>query len=369
MKKRKTSWLVRLVLPALILVALGLVWYSRVTRPVQAGNILRVAGALDLQPLVAAVEGNYLAASHQSLEFIPSRDTLNDLRAGKADVALLGRQPTANELTEFTDYPVALDAVCILIDERTYNGGIQDSFIGGGSNNTNGQPAVKYEGLKNLSMDDLRGFIGMTFGFDNSVWSLQGTRAGSLTFQPYTDLDTGQVLFDPDHDGWLSGDWVWTPVQLYGEALTPGMFDTQAALLQALGLPDNVLAGDHNGFINPVYDSEELLISRTFSVSPSEAQPESTLGFNFELEIASRRITVRALRHNFALRALSIDGVDPIADPSVIYNGTYPLSRTIHLLILKPSARQAIEFAQYLGSPIAQNLIAGADYLPLNQAP
>src|SRR5208283_116586 len=52
-----------------------------------------------------------------------SENTINDLKDGKADAVLLGTEPTAAELKGINEYEIALDAVCIIIDENSYQGG------------------------------------------------------------------------------------------------------------------------------------------------------------------------------------------------------------------------------------------------------
>ena len=45
------------------------------------------------------------------------------LKMVKLDAVLLGREPTADELKGLNEYEIALDAVCIVVDENSYDGG------------------------------------------------------------------------------------------------------------------------------------------------------------------------------------------------------------------------------------------------------
>jgi len=94
----------------------------------------------------------------------------------------------------------------------------------------------------------------------------------------------------------------------------------------------------------------------------------STYPFAFFLSIASLRITEKAIQHGFAVRALSIDGIDPTSDPKVIYDGSYPLSRKIYLITPQSASPQAAALLHLLLSPAGQQLIQQADYLPLPPA-
>jgi ABC-type phosphate transport system substrate-binding protein len=76
-------------------------------------------------------------------------------------------------------------------------------------------------------------------------------------------------------------------------------------------------------------------------------------------------VTVRALQHGFSLRAISIDGVDPLADPKAIYDGTYPLGRKIYLLARQPLSENAGKVIEYLLSDQGQKGIENASYLSL----
>jgi hypothetical protein len=347
------------------LVLLTVLFSAGCARPPAAPTAwrVRVAGARDMQAVVDAVSGGFATADRKFIEFIPSTDPLADLKAGRADAVLLGREPTTIELMQMEDHVVAYDAVCIVINERTYLGGIQDKYLSGAAN-MHGQPVAKYSGLSNLSLQDLRGLVGKTYRFPNLIWGLSGPDAGFFTFEPYLD-DLGNQTPDPDNPGWVLGNWVWNGISVSMMALPPGMFDTQSALLQTLMIPESVLSNPAIVFLPATYNSEELMISQQFDIDPYEAQSESFQPFDYTMEIASRRVTLAAIRHGFAIRALSIEGVDPLGDPSLIYTGNYPLSRRIHLIIPDPYALPAKLLANFLESAQGQTLLARSDFLPL----
>jgi hypothetical protein len=148
-------------------------------------------------------------------------------------------------------------------------------------------------------------------------------------------------------------------------ALSPGLFDTEAALLQKLLIPESVLDNPAISFLPAPYNTEELMISQRFEIDDQQAQAESFLPFDFTLEIASRRVTLAALQHHFAIRALSIDGVDPLGDPLNIYDGTYPLARKIHYIFPDPYTLAAKQFADFLESPQGQTLLVKGNFLPM----
>jgi hypothetical protein len=345
-----------------VILLIGLLgWGIFHPRPVQAAGVLRVAGALDLEPLASAIKLEFDQDYPPGLEFVASTSALDDLKAGRVEAALLGREPTLNELNSLDDFVVAYDAVCILVNPDTYAGRIQYAYRSGDPKST--QPAQKYDGLHFLSTDDLRGLLGKTLNFSNSIWRLSGPRASYYKFELYTDVNNNPIP-DPDHPKNFLGDWVWYEYPIRIDLLPPGMFDTQSALLQSLVIPESALANPQVEFVNKVYDSEELLISRVFKLEQAKMNPAQPLD-PAVMEIASRRVTVSALRHKFALNALPIDHVDPLSSPGVIYDGSYPLSRKIHLLLRKPYRLEVKKLSELLLSPQGQQLISQADFLPL----
>ncbi|MDR3578024.1 MAG: hypothetical protein P4L50_29515 [Anaerolineaceae bacterium] len=322
---------------------------------------LRIIGALDVLPIIQGVQKDFSQSNGMSLEIQPSTSSIKDLKAGRADIAILGREPSPAELVGLEDHVIAYDAVCMITNTRVYSGGLQMAFDNVG---TLVQPASKYEGLRNLSLDELRGHISNLLRKSKTPWHLRGTNAGYYTFQVYLD-DNGLSEEDSDHPGQVLGTWVWNDVALYSEALPPGRFDTEEALFQKLGFQDTDLANPQISFIANNLDSEELLISHRYKIKPDLEKTVSDLPFEFWLDIVSLRITKKAIQHGFEVRALSINGVNPTSDPKVIYDGAYPLSRKIHFITRQPASPHDAALLQYLLSPAGQQLIAQADYLPL----
>lgn len=317
-------------------------------------------GACDALPMLGWVGKGIQQGSGLTPIQVPSTDSLGDLKAGRADVALLGREPAPGELKGLQDQVIAYDAVCILISSRTYTGGLQQGFYNGSVI----QPTSKYDGLQQLKLDDLRGFYANLLQKSNPSWQLQGLTAGYYTFQDYTD-DFGVPIVDPDQPDHMLGMWVWNAIPLQGEMLPPGKFDTQAALLQKLGFQESDLTKQGISFAPKYFQSEEELISWRYSLDPLEGQAISSLGFDFYLLMASRQVTMLAIQHGFQLRVLSIDGIDPTGDPQAIYQNAYPLSRKIHLVTPASASPAAQTLARYLLSPAGQQLVARAGYLPL----
>jgi hypothetical protein len=161
------------------------------------------------------------------------------------------------------------------------------------------------------------------------------------------------------------GDWIWNYVPVGGEFSTPGLTDAQTFLLQRLGFGQANLKDPSIGFIPPNVTSEEEWISSRFEIMPEMEKQISSVPFSFFLLPASRQVTVRALQHGFELRALSIDGVDPLADPKVIYDGSYPLQRKIYVIAKQPLSINAQKMVDYLLSAQGQKEIEQASYLPL----
>src|SRR5262249_26057184 len=162
----------------------------------------------------------------------------------------------------------------------------------------------------------------------------------------------------PDHQVQYLGDWVWNDVVLGAELTLPGKFDTQAALLQDLGYPESAVTQPGISLAPGLLDSEEEQISFRFIIDPDAATPQSTRSFTFYVAFASRRITLKALKYGFALRALPIDGRDPVGDPGSVYAGTYPYSRKIHVLTRHGAGPEAQAFVKFLLSPAGQGLVA-----------
>ena len=330
---------------------------------------LRITGAYDMIPLATAVQKDFQQSQGNTITIHPSITSLQDIQSGNADIVILGREPQPGELQNLQDTVVAYDAVCLLINARTYNGGLQqmDNSVSGGLI----IPEAKFEGIRNFSMDQLKNWVAnlLLINIGDTHWFLNSP--AYFTYQGYYDPDTNAPSLDTDNPHLLLGTWVWNAVDFQGENLLPGKFDTQAVLLDKLGFSESLLNNERLSFATRLFDSEEELISARFQVeaSPQQAAPISAYPFEFFILQASRRVALRAIQHGFFLKALSIEGSDPLSDPKLIYNNTYPLSRKIHIITRQPMTPDTKKFLDYLLSKQGQALIAAADFLPLPPTP
>ncbi len=327
-----------------------------------ACDVLAVAGgACDDLPMLASVTQDIQKGTGLAVQRVPSTDSLADLKAGRADVALLGREPAAAEMQGLQDSVIAYDAVCLLLDLHTFNGGEQVGTVNGLT-----QPMSKYIGLQQLTLADLRGFYSNLLRIPGNFWQFAGDpHTYYLTYQNFTDPDTGITPIDPNNPSVVPGDWVFTPVPLQGEMLQAGKYDTQAVLLQKLGIPQSELFKAGISFVPKYFNSEEELLSWRYNLFDVETRANSSLQFDFYILIASRQVTTLAIQHGFKVRPLIIDGQDPIGDPQSIYSGVYPFSRRIHLVTRNPASPAAQTLLKYLLSPAGQQLLARTGYLPL----
>lgn len=319
---------------------------------------VQVVGALDVLPLAEGMQAEFHQVSGLAIDPITSTTSLAQLKSGQADVALIGRELSPDELQGLDDHVVAYDAVCLLINSRTFTGGIQQTLI----------PPVqlfnKYVGLSGLTSDDVKGFVSNILHLPNGYWQLHGLSAGYYDYEAYLD-DNGLPVADPSQQVQYVGIWVWNDVALDGEMSTLGELDTQTALLQKLGYPETDVTRPGVSLVPTIFENEEELISFRFKIDRLAATPKSDRPFIFYVAFRSRRITVRALEYGFALRAIPINGIDPVSDANAVYTGAYPFSRKIHVLTRQPASVSAQAFVRFLLSPAGQLLIARSNYLPL----
>jgi hypothetical protein len=320
-------------------------------------NVLRVAGAVDLLPLAYGLKPAYDQLGGQPVQVITTTASIKALKAGQVDVALLGKEPDPAELQGLEDHVVAYDAVSVLIDARSYMGGVQIDL-----QRMPREFKSKTDGLRNLSFADLRKYFGNPFRPAAEIWLWQN---GFSKYQGDKDAVDGRPKEDPKNPGYTQGNWLPTAVYLHGDILPPGKFDTQGALFQTLGLQEADLLKTTAVFLPSYLDSEEELISFKFRVDPTMTQRLAPRQFDFMVAIASRRIALRAIKHGFAVRALSVDGVDPLGDPQVIYDGTYAFSRKIHVLVRQPTSHAARELVDLLLSGEGQKLVEQTGFLSL----
>jgi hypothetical protein len=322
-----------------------------------ASKLPVVAGAVDVLPIAEATLPRFAASTGLSLTIASSPDAVAALKAGLVDVALLGKEPDPSDLPQLDDHVVAYDAVCLVVDLRSYNGGEQiDSSMGVLL------PMARTNGLKDLSLDDVAALASNAWMQGSDVWSW---RADFANYRAVMNPATAAPEPDPANPKYARGVWVRTAIPVRMWWLLPGKFDTQGALFQQIGLNEANLANATNvSFAPHWYDSEEELVSGRWDLNPGEANHVSRNPFFFQAGFLSRRVTLRAIRYGFMVHAVSIDGVDPTGDTGPIYGGQYPLSRRIHVLTRRPAGKVAAEFVAYLASPAGQAQIAQEDFLP-----
>lgn len=322
---------------------------------------LRVAGARDVLPLIQAVQDLLEQETGLTVEAIPSSSGIQDLKDGKVEVVLMGREPEPGEMDGLQATQVAYDAVVILVNTRTYAGGEQ--WQQGAIN----LKLYKFDGLKNLSLSELKEF------YENL---LHINPAADLWFPstPYyrfqTSKDLGQDVVDPKHPDQYLGVWKQIPPPVYGWMVEPGRYDTQTFLLDQLGLPEPVPQENQRlDIISSFYESEEELVSANYQIDPDMAEPISWRAFDLMMMAFSRQVAIRAGEHNFAIQALMINGIDPLGDPQAIYSGAYPLSRKVYLVTRQPESPETAALVQFLLTPTAQKAISQARFLPLSPEP
>jgi hypothetical protein len=327
---------------------------------------IRLHGALDVLPLVRSGQTAFEKASGDQLAIQPSAHAIADLKNGQADIAIVGNDLTPKDQEGLDDHVIAYDAVCILVSSRVYNGGLQENQMDFGKGKVV-NPVSKFAGLKELTLDELRMLYTQALG-KNAVGEEESLPGSYLQFQPYTeDLTNPQsaIKEDPDNPGHVLGTWVWNAVPLAVTLYPAGKFDTQDLLFQKLGLPLADLNDPKLAVISPIYDSEEVLISQQFQIDAGLDKEESDRPFVFVELPASRQVTLRAIQHQFRVKAVSVDGIDPIKDIQGIYTGKYPFSRTIHLLTKQGARAEDQALIDFFLSPAGQKAIEGASFLPL----
>ena len=321
---------------------------------------LRIVGALDVLPLIAGSQQGFYEYSGLEMAAAPTTEGIKELLDGKADAVFLGREPTLQEQEGLDVIPIAVDAVCFLINTRTFEGGTQVNPTGN---------VIEYQkrtsGLRDMSLLDLKSHLENTFQGSEDRWVWQGDYE---EFNATKDINN-RLVNDPTNLGYSHGKWVRSPVFIFGEATQKGKFDTQGYLFQMMEWEDNVLDTPHIGFIPSIFESEEEVISFRFLLAPTNPKPENSSTFNFYLLPASRQVTVRAIKEGFALRPIRIDGEDCVEDPSDIYNGKYPLSRRVYLIAKDPLSPGVSQLVEYLLSPNGQEQISKLSFLPLNNHP
>jgi len=355
LKKIRGSWM-RVVLQT-SLVLLGLTGCSAVSAK---SAEFRVLGGVDVLPLISTTQSEFSRASGIALKLDWSPTSLDDLRSGKADAVLVGRELSPAEKQGFRQTAIAYDAVCLIINTRVFKGGLLQTT----SADLGGMviPQAKFSGVQNFSLEDLKNYTGNLLQKSQDRWYVPGA---FFTFEPYFNGNIPEV--DPQDPKKVVGTWVWNPIDLSGENLQAGKFDTQAVVMQKVGYPLSDLNNPRLSFAARVFTSEEELISARFEAGLIKELKQDTSAYQFKFSalFASRRVTLRAQQHDFYVSALAMDGVDPLGDPQSIYSGKYLLSRKIYLVTREPSEKDAQALLDFYLSEQGQNLIAKALYLPL----
>lgn len=268
-------------------------------------------------------------------------------------MVILGREPLPGELDGLEDTVVAYDAVCILIDYNSWAGGeywtntpyidtIQPAAeilpVWGWN------PVSKMAGINNLTINDLKGI----FNYNVKVATEKWTYNQFYSWDSLVDFNTGQKSFFKQ--------WILTPKQITPSLqLKPGIFDTQTVLYNDLGLTQQNVTGTSK--------SEEASLDTLYKSSAGIIGQET---FSPLISFASRMVTQVALTH-VGVAVVTINGINPVTDIDAVYNGTYPLTRKIHLITRKYVSPSIQAFKDYLLSADGQNVLANAGLLPLQE--
>jgi hypothetical protein len=321
--------------------------------PAQMADV-EIYGAWDVTRLAEAASADFSIDADKDIRISGSSTSIEDLKQGLCNVALLGREPTSDELIGLEDHVIAYDAVCIIIDENSYIGGLWAA---------GGRPSQKTVGIKELTYDDLVAIGNFWFTRADLRWQWQGEY---YVYGQLLNASTGKGEKDPLTGLAIEG-WTRTPKALYFIFnLIPGKYDTQRSLYDSLNISEQEVADRLQHFSQsctlPELEYEEEIVAYTYRNETPNVAGQSA--FIFKLGFSSLRVTQLALAHA-PIRVISIDGIDPVEQPQTVYNGTYPLSRKIHLLTASNASQYVNEFLDYLLSPDGQELIERAGYLPL----
>jgi hypothetical protein len=298
----------------------------------QKDGSIKLSGPWDLYYLSVLINNDN--ASGQNIPKVtmnPSLTDINDLKKGKCDAVIIGKEPNSADLTGLKDYVIGYDAICVVIDENSYVGGQYGI-------------TKKTAGLQGLSLDNIKEL----FSTGQCAWDGAYYTRDSL-----------------DPNSWLAATglgWLLQPKVLscYFH-LIPGKYDIQTALFQDLGLDEKTISSSWKTFTSPGLNLEEELLSTEYKTDGSYSQGAD---FAFKIGFASRRVMTVAPSH-IPIRVVSIDGINPVDDAQAIYDGSYSLSRKIHILVRQDSSPQMMKLVDYLQSDSGQKLISDAGYLPV----
>ncbi len=271
------------------------------------------------------------------LQVVISESKMDDLRKGKCHAVLLGREPTEEELKNFNFTVIAYDAICVIIDDNSYMGG--EWQVGN-------MPVRKTEGLRNLKLDDVRGIFSYYLcQKKEDYWRWSGEL---YSWKPVIDSKTGEPLGDPNSPQTLNRAYDWQKEHkaiLCHYRFPVGKYDTQTAVYQLLGLDELTIAAKWRTFSAPHLNTEEEVISHEFPAEPPFLQ--GTQDFPFKIGFTSRRVLNLARQNGLPVKAININGINPVTEIQAIYDGTYPLSRKIYVvtpLTPSPNAEMLVKF-------------------------
>jgi hypothetical protein len=332
-----------LVLKALVLVPLPVLMLSALSAGCGSSSTAEdqasIRAAWDMVPLAQAlVDSGNTGTVSTVVEAMPATDATADLQRGQCNSVILGREPSSQELQGLNDEVIGYDAVTILIDASSANGG--EWWVGN-------MPNHRTTGLKALATAELKGLFSFWITPPGQRWKWTGDYDAWVAHYD----DAGQMV----GQGWVHQDESVPPPFTF--AL--GKYDTQTALYQALGIDESAVTDTaaQRGLTAVNVDSEEQVLA-------SEYPPGQATGdFIFKIGFSSLRTAKLAIQR-LPVSVIAIDGVDPVVAPQSVYDGTYPLTRRIHLLT-GANCPESEGLAQFLLSPDGQKVIQDAGYLPL----
>jgi ABC-type phosphate transport system substrate-binding protein len=241
--------------------------------------------------------------------------------------------PTAEELDGLQDYVIAYDAVCIIIDDNSFDGGSSQE--------------QKNTGLQNLTLGNLKDI------FSGAGWRWTGY------YVENTGIDPGSWLWKDQSVAWMP-----EPKPIVPDFIFPvAKYDTQTVLYQTLGLDENSLLAARTSFTSPKYNKEEEVLAYEYTGS-NYGTVDGVQNFAFKLGFASRRVMSIAPQH-VPVSVISVDGINPLTNPQSVYDGAYPLTRQIHILVRNNTPANATQLVKYLQSDAGQKMLAADGYLPL----
>jgi ABC-type phosphate transport system substrate-binding protein len=309
-----------------------------------ASNEVKISATDDIaSPMSRLITPAFTAQTGVPVDVQSSQNAIAELKAGKTDAVILGREPTAQESSGLNDSVIAYDAVCIIIDSNTFQGG---QFP------LTGTPQHKTTPFNNLSLEDLKGIFSyqlVTFG---QRWLWQNY----YTYKSPVDLEHPAAVATPT--------WVPDVKAVHCSIfLTPGKYDSQTLLYQALGLDENAVAKAWDfSYTDTTLSAEEEILSVEYQ-GDSPYSPGSG-DFPFKLEYTSRRVIPVAEQH-VSISVISINDIDPMQNTQAIYDGQYPFSRKIHILTRPNCTLATSKFVNFLLSPDGQKVLTSANYLPI----